>query len=1128
MLKIHDEKQRILALDPKKSFIVQAPAGSGKTELLTQRFLVLLSTVKQPEEILSITFTKKSAAEMRARIIAALQNAADNPEPETPHAKKTWNLARKVLQQDQHLKWNLLSNPNRLRLQTIDSFNASLTRQLPILSHFGAAPQITNDPYPLYRKAVQEFLSHLEEDQSWSDAIATILLHMDNDLNKVESLLVNLLAKRDQWLRHITLNIHDEFLREQLEEQLSFVATDILVKLEKHFPKEHLPELFALLQYAGYHVNQDNPESPIAHCVDLNYLPGTDLSDMPYWQGIREILFTKSDEWRKKFEKDLGFPAASSFKNAEEKNAATNMKTRAAHLISCLSEFNQLKSIFKELRNCPAVNYQEQQWETLQALHFVLHVVAAQLKVVFQQHGKIDYIENSLAALTALGTEDSPTDLTLALDYQIKHILIDEFQDTSNSQYQLLKKITTGWEPHDGRTLFLVGDPMQSIYRFREAEVGIFIRTRKYGVGQIKLEPLTLSVNFRSTSTIVNWINEKFPHVLPPFDDIATGAVAYCPSLSNQENLDNTSGVSLNAFVDNDQNEQANAILTLIHKRKKIDPKGTIAILVRSRTHLQSIIPTLKEAGLPYRAIDIDPLTKRSFIQDLMGLTRALLHRADRIAWLTILRAPWCGLSLSDLLNLSGNDPHISLWEQLQSFEKLPLSDEGKIRLERFMSVMKIKTAERERHHLRAWVESTWLLLGGPACIEQASDLQDAAAYFKLLSTLDLNGNFDLDSLDHYVDQLYAAPNNQADDTLQIMTIHNAKGLEFDTVILPHLERKSSQDDKQLLLWMERTRADESTSLILAPVHAIGQDTDSIYEYIKRENNIKTDYERSRLLYVAVTRAKKNLDLFFNLKEENKVNSSSLLEKLWPSIHNEIKPTENHSTSSLIENKDEYTPLALKRLFLQWCNPVKENRSVNSFANHQQKFGFLLPDNIPKQTGTLVHQVLQQISHFGFDWWSSHSTHHKFNYLKHHLLQLRAETIHINDMIKNINQQIDNTLEDPRGRWILSTHREAKSEFRLTAMIDLEPQQLIIDRTFVDENNTRWIIDYKTTEFNPGNNLKSDLANFLQEEQKKYQKQMKHYYQAIREIDTHPIRLGLYFPAIPAWHEWDFEKEKTT
>lgn len=1124
MIKIQDEAQRTAALDPKKSFIVQAPAGSGKTELLIQRFLVLLSTVNQPEEILSITFTKKSAAEMRARIINALQNAQLNPEPETPHAKKTWHLARKVLQQDHLLKWNLLASPNRLRLQTIDSFNASLTRQLPILSHFGATPEITNDPQALYRKAVQEFLSHLEEDLSWSDAIATILLHMDNDLNKVESLLIHLLAKRDQWLRHITLNTNDEFLREKLEAQLTFVVTDILAKLSPAFPVQHQEELLQLIHYAAKNSINDNLNSHIANCAELTGLPGTQLNDLKYWLGIREILFTKSDEWRKKFEKDLGFPPASLFKTADEKNYAANMKIRALKLVECLSELDALKNIFKELKNAPDIHYKEQQWKTLEALHYVLRIVSAQLKIVFQQHGKIDYIENSLAALTALGTDESPTDLTLALDYQIKHILVDEFQDTSNSQYQLLKKITAGWEQNDGRTLFLVGDPMQSIYRFREAEVGIFIRTRKYGIGYVKLESLILSVNFRSTPGVVNWINEHFPHVLPPFDDIATGAVPYSPSLANQEMLNDYIAISLNAFIDSEKNEQAKAIIGLIQQRKLTDPNGTIAILVRSRTHLEEIIPTLKQAGIAYRAIDIDPLTQRPFIQDLMGLTRAMLHIADRIAWLTILRAPWCGLSLSDLLKLSGHDPKISLWERLQSSEiATGLSPEGQIRLKRFLSVMKIKIAERERYTLRAWIESTWLLLGGPACIEHASDLEDANTYFKLISTLEQSGSLDIDSLDDYVKQLYAAPNNQADDKLQIMTIHNAKGLEFDTVILPHLERKSSNDDKQLLLWMERTRADESSSLILAPVHAIGHDTDSIYEYIKRENAVKNDYERSRLLYVAVTRAKKYLDLFFTLKNDKKTNASSLLEKLWPTIQHKITVTENTQAISA-EETAIYTPLTLKRLSVEWQNPVKEDRLAETIAYHQKKFGFLLPDNTPRHTGTLVHQVLQQMSHFGIGWWQDQSIYNKSSYLKTHLIRLGAEKNQIDNIIKNINQFIENTLQDPRGRWILMQHREAQSEYRLTVRIDTAPKQFIIDRTFVDENNIRWIIDYKTTI----QDSQDDLQKFLKLEQAKYQQQMWYYFQAIREIDPRPIRMGLYFPAIPAWHEWDFEKEVIT
>src|SRR5579862_7295331 len=145
-LNIHDQHDRTLALDPNKSFIVQAPAGSGKTELLVQRFLTLLNRVKKPEEILAITFTKKSANEMRLRVIKALKHADANPEPEAKHAKKTWILAKQVLMRDKELNWNLINNPNQLSIQTIDSLCSYLTKQLPLLSHFGSQPDITENP----------------------------------------------------------------------------------------------------------------------------------------------------------------------------------------------------------------------------------------------------------------------------------------------------------------------------------------------------------------------------------------------------------------------------------------------------------------------------------------------------------------------------------------------------------------------------------------------------------------------------------------------------------------------------------------------------------------------------------------------------------------------------------------------------------------------------------------------------------------------------------------------------------------------------------------------------------------------------------------------------------------------
>src|SRR5690606_3906632 len=144
-----DAAEREAALDTGKSFCVQAPAGSGKTELLTQRILNLLAHCDRPEEILAFTFTRKAAAAMRSRLLKSLQSAAarstDDVAALPAHAELTHRLAMAVLAQDSAKGWQLLSNSQRLRINTIDSFTSFLTAQLPLGAHFGAQPRISTD-----------------------------------------------------------------------------------------------------------------------------------------------------------------------------------------------------------------------------------------------------------------------------------------------------------------------------------------------------------------------------------------------------------------------------------------------------------------------------------------------------------------------------------------------------------------------------------------------------------------------------------------------------------------------------------------------------------------------------------------------------------------------------------------------------------------------------------------------------------------------------------------------------------------------------------------------------------------------------------------------------------------------
>ena len=223
-----DADQRLQALDPMQSFCVTAPAGSGKTEILIQRFLRLLSSVKKPEEILAITFTRKAAAEMRERILRALDETTQETICDEEHQKITRELAGKVLQIDAEQKWNIRNNSMRLQIMTIDGFCAGITRQMPILSSFGSQPSIADDPIPFYREASQSMLTLLESKNQIANDITILLECFDNNWQQLESLLVEMLAQRDQWLMYMGIKDDPEAAQRLIHNTLRHLVEDQL------------------------------------------------------------------------------------------------------------------------------------------------------------------------------------------------------------------------------------------------------------------------------------------------------------------------------------------------------------------------------------------------------------------------------------------------------------------------------------------------------------------------------------------------------------------------------------------------------------------------------------------------------------------------------------------------------------------------------------------------------------------------------------------------------------------------------------------------------------------------------------------------------------------------------------
>jgi ATP-dependent exoDNAse (exonuclease V) beta subunit len=351
-MNISDQIQRQESLDPKQSFIVQAPAGSGKTELLTQRYLRLLARANVPEDIIAITFTRKAAAEMRTRILEALQFAVDHPTPpQETHVAQRWQLANAVLEHNQTKNWNLLENPNRLRIQTIDSLCASLTRQMPVLSHFGATPDITDQPNAFYQMAAREVLAALETKHSWKSSLITLLLHLDNDHQKAEKLFCVMLAKRDQWLPYI---LEKKNQREVLETALQTIITETFSNLNLTLPSHLKNELFECLEFS---------------------LSNTGKVYSEKWLAIADLLLTKENQWRKNVDARNGFPAHEKI-----------MKQRIKTLLEEISHDENFYQALVDLRAMPPANYRDSQWQILIALFELLPILVAHLQLIFQEH----------------------------------------------------------------------------------------------------------------------------------------------------------------------------------------------------------------------------------------------------------------------------------------------------------------------------------------------------------------------------------------------------------------------------------------------------------------------------------------------------------------------------------------------------------------------------------------------------------------------------------------------------------------------------------------------------------------------------------------------------------------------
>lgn len=1092
-----DQSARDTAIDPTKSFCVSAPAGSGKTELLTQRLLALLARVERPEQVLAITFTRKAASEMSMRLLEKLEQARMGATVTAEHERHTRQLAKALLAHAEQRQWRL--DQTTLNIRTIDSLCHELTRQMPILSGLGGLVEAVDNAQPLYEEAVREFLSQAGEGDV-GRRIIQLLAHFDNRWSKVSELLVAMLGRRGDWGQLIQKGQDPSAAEATISATMRDLSGHRIGNIVHHLSAD-LDALLDAVNQAREHLE----EPPLTLTADVE-----SLAD---WQAMVRWLLTSQFEWRKPggVNAKLGFPPKSPHKAA------------FVSVLESISGNEALREALIELVHLPQLHGDIGAWERVVLVASLLPVLQAHLLLVFQRSGAVDHTHIALAAIQALGSDEFPTQLAQRLDYQLEHILVDEFQDTSASQAELLRRLMRGWEEHNAtgaapRTVFVVGDAMQSIYGFRYADVSLFLNAMRGQLAGVSLEPLTLTQNFRSRPEVVGWVNDRFSSLFASEDDPGFGRVKHVQADAIPvESESEDAGVRLAIIQAESDEVEAHYIAQEIALLRRRYPSQTVAVLVRAKTHASFIGDALTELNIPYTSDAIQSLLHEPVVTDLMSVCRWLANPADMVAALALLTGPWCGIALSSISLLLAEHDERPL-ELLSALEKPPanINTEDLARLHHLREALSWAETKRDRLSLPVWIEQIWLRLGG-AHTARTRDMRCVEAFLSALRRAEqIGAGLDIGWLERELGSM--AMESPGDvDAVRIMTLHKAKGLEFDTVLMPYLHKRTRGLQGDLIRWHWHHKT-QPPGLLIAANDEI-KTSDSLYNYLSFLQKKKDREELKRLLYVGITRAKCQCILSGTLEWEGdnpppKPPAGSLLEVLLEGAgvnktkvitNADLIPVETPLLSDTMAGAEGRGRLAQARL--------RSGEYAPELSTGRQLAEPLHADEhrTERLIGTITHRVLELLASAEtlpmpddpqIAVWIERNAQR---------LVLRPDRTQI--ICQRVQWLVAQTLSCDIGQWILSSHPDSGVEMSLSCIEEGEVKRYVIDRTFLNvSDGIRWVIDYKTGEPAAG----EDLSAFEARQTELYQGQLHQYAHLLERYfasSEAPIKTALYFPA---------------
>ena len=896
-------------------------------------------------------------------------------------------------------------------------------------------------------------------------------------------------------------------LRNALEKTLSALIEDQLREVDRLFPATVRAELLALAPAAAERLLEVGSEEAWLGLATLSDWPEARATEVATWRRFAAFLLTQKKTLRKTVNKNSGFLARS------------DEKARMVQLLEDLASVDRLESTLARTLDLPDPQFDDSQWDSFLALIETLRIALYELGELFAAANSADYPELARAALAALGPDDAPTDLALALDYRIRHLLVDEMQDTSLAQYELIARLTRGFTPGDGRSLFCVGDPMQSIYRFREAEVGRFIAAARDGIGGVALTPLGLSANFRSSASVVAWYNAVFSTVFPASANPGLGAVPYVASTATKSG---DGAVTVHPLVAGEGMSEADAVVASVQSELAAGCRD-IAILARARGHLVDIAAALRARDIGYDSVEIERLTDAREVQDLISLTRALLHEADRCAWIALLRGPWCALPFASIERLVRDQDERTVREILADDDRLALLDnDERDRVALLLDALD-DSARALHSSLAVRVERAWFALGAPMLLQSASECDNAYRYLAILRQhVDATGLLEPTALERVLESEKVSYAGSGDARIQLMTIHKSKGLEFDCVILPGLGKRTRIESVPLLQSLTTLVAGTRESTLIS-VAASRQDaeTDPLHSYLATINRAKAANELDRLLYVACTRARNSLHLVGTVERRkdgalSAPRQQTLLARLWPAIGEHWNRCEAPGESSDTQAIDAASGAAMRpatRRF-QGVSTLADG-SLSSAAP-----GVAQSDDLPapveyswvgregRAIGTVVHAWLQRLAETSAPGRAASDVRDGHDERLRHLKMLGLTDTEAGKAERTVARALEGTVADATGNWLLfGPFERARSELALSELRANTVHRLVLDRVIEEASGQHWIVDYKT-----GIHEGGGLDEFIASEVERYTPQLLRYRSVYRRYCEADARIALYFP----------------